>query len=240
MQRILMVVSSRDRLGDTATPTGAWLEELAAAYWVFANAGRDVTIASPRGGRAPLDPLSLSEPWLTANGRSFLADATACRKLERSTALADVDGADFAAVYLVGGVATAWDFPADSTLACIVGSMYRDARPVAGVCHGVLGLTAALDDAGRPIVAGRAVTGVSNAEEVATGFDKIVPVLPEVRLKSLGGRYSCAPPFEAHVCADGNLLTGQNPASAAPLAKAVLARLDATDSNAARPAKMAN
>lgn len=238
MQRILMVVSSRDRLGETATPTGAWLEELAAAYWVFVDASRDVTIASPRGGRAPLDPLSLSEPWLTASGRRFLADASACRKLEHSTALAEV-GADFSAVYLVGGVATAWDFPDDATLASIVGAMYRDARPVAGVCHGVLGLTAALDDAGRPIVAGHAVTGVSNAEEVATGFDKIVPVLPEVRLNSLGGRYSCAPPFEAHVCADGNLFTGQNPASAAPLAKAVLARLDATDLNAARPAKLA-
>ncbi|HUE88796.1 MAG TPA: type 1 glutamine amidotransferase domain-containing protein [Vicinamibacterales bacterium] len=227
MKRILMVVSSRERLGDTGTPTGAWLEELAASYWVFEDAGCDVTVASPRGGRAPLDPLSLSEPWLTANGQRFLADEPANRKLERSVALADVNGADFAAVYLVGGVATAWDFPGNATLASIVGAMYRDARPVGAVCHGVLGLTGARDDEGQPIVAGRAVTGVSNAEEVATGFDKIVPVLPEDRLTTLGGRYSCAPPFEAHVCADGNLFTGQNPASAGPLAKAMLARLDA-------------
>jgi putative intracellular protease/amidase len=239
MKRILMVVSSREYLGDTRKPTGAWLEELAASYWVFSDAGCDVTIASPRGGRAPLDPLSLSDPWLTANGQRFVADALASRKLERSIALADVNSADFAAVYLVGGVATAWDFPGDPALAAIVGAMYRDARLVAGVCHGVLGLTGARDDEGRPIVAGRTVTGVSNAEEVATGFDKIVPVFPQNSLTGLGGRYSCAPPFEAHVCADGNLFTGQNPASAAPLAQAMLAHLDATVTNAARPELMA-
>lgn len=225
MKRILMVVSSRDRLGDTDTATGAWLEELAASYWEFADAGCEVTIASPRGGRAPLDPLSLTAPWLTPNGERFLADDTARGKLERSVALADVNPDDFAAVYLVGGVATAWDFPHEEKLAALVAALHEEGRPVAGVCHGVLGLTAARNAQGRPIVAGRAVTGVSNAEEVATGFDKIVPVFPQDRLTSLGGRYSCAAPFEAHVRVDGHLLTGQNPASAGPLARAVLAQL---------------
>lgn len=227
MQRILMVVSSRDRLGDTDTPTGAWLEELAAAYWEFADAGCHVDVASPLGGRAPIDPLSLGEPWLTAHGSRFLADAEALAKVERSLATAEVDPRSYAAVYLVGGVATAWDFPADPGIRALVESLHAAGRPVAGVCHGVLGLTTARDAAGRPIVAGRAVTGVSNAEEVATGFDRVVPVFPETRLVELGGRYSCAAPFECHVRADGNVLTGQNPASAGSLARAVLQSLGA-------------
>lgn len=222
MNRILMVVSSCERLGDTDTPTGAWLEELAASYWEFVDAGCSVDVASPRGGRAPLDPLSLSAPWLTPSGSRFLADAGAVAKMERSRAIATVRPDDYAAVYLVGGVATAWDFPADEGLRHVVETLHASQRPVAGVCHGVLGLTSARGRDGRPIVAGRAVTGVSNAEEVATGFDRIVPVLPEERLVQLGARYSCAAPFECHVQVDGLVLTGQNPASAGMLARAVL------------------
>jgi putative intracellular protease/amidase len=222
MNRILMVVSSRDRLGDSETPTGAWLEELAAPYWSFVDAGCRVDIASPRGGAAPLDPMSLAEPWLTADGARFLADSTARTKLQASIATCDVAARDYDAIFLVGGVATAWDFPADAGIRAAVESLYTAGRPVAGVCHGVLGLTGARDASGRPIVAGRAVTGVSNAEEVATGFDRVVPVFPQDRLTELGGRYSCAAPFEARVCVDGLVLTGQNPASAKPLAGAVL------------------
>lgn len=230
MKRILMVVSSHERLGESDTPTGAWLEELAAAYWEFVDAGCAVDVASPRGGRAPLDPLSLAAPWLTASGSRFLADPTAMSKVERSLATHAADAEDYAAIYLVGGVATAWDFPADAGIRALVERLHATRRPVAGVCHGVLGLTSARDAEGRPIVAGRAVTGVSNAEEVATGFDRIVPVFPENRLSELGGRYSCAAPFECHVQADGNVLTGQNPASAGPLARAVLTSLGAPPS----------
>jgi putative intracellular protease/amidase len=222
MSRILMVVSSRDRLGDTDQPTGAWLEELAASYYVFAEAGHTVTLASPRGGAAPIDPLSLQNPWVTAAGERFQADGTAQKAVVSTQALSKLEASSFEAVYLVGGVATAWDFPANPTLTHLVEQLYRAGRPVAGVCHGVLGLADARDANGAPIVQGCKVTGISNAEEALTGFDKVVPLLPENRLKEQGGRYSCAGPLECHVVADGNLLTGQNPASAGPLASAVL------------------
>ena len=155
----------------------------------------------------------------------FRADAAATGRLANTVPLAELRAEEFAAVYCVGGAATAWDFPGDTTLAAIVAALHAKGRPVAGVCHGVLGLTAARTSTGHPIVAQRAVTGISNAEETLTGFDKVVPVLPETRLRELGARYSCAEPLAAHVIVDQNVLTGQNPASAGPLAQAVLAQL---------------
>lgn len=225
MKRILMVVSSNDRLGSDGEITGAWMEELAASYYVFVDAGCNVTLSSPKGGAAPIDPLSMQEPWLTENGERFNSDDKANYKLNNTSALNTVDARRFDAVYLVGGVATVWDFPNNKTLADIVGTLYALDCPVAGVCHGVLGLTDAMTSDGESIVAGKNVTGVSNAEEVMTGFDKLVPVLPEDRLTELGGTYSCAEPLQENVVVDGNVLTGQNPASAGPLAGAVLTLL---------------
>lgn len=224
MPNILMVVSSHAHMPN-GNATGVWLEELAASYYVFADAGCNVELASPLGGPAPLDPLSLAEPWLTAAGRRFHEDRTAMAKLASTATIDDIEPLRLDALYLVGGAATAWDFPRNARLATLVSALFTHCRPVAGVCHGVLGLTDASDGNGAPIVAGRNVTGISNAEEVLTGFDKLVPVLPETRLTSLGARYSCAPPLEAHVVVDANLLTGQNPASAAPLARAVMDQL---------------
>ena len=225
MNKVLMVVSSYATMEASSAPTGAWLEELAASYYVFADAGCDVVIASPRGGAAPLDPLSLEAPWLTAAGERFRADPIATSQLANTAHLSDVAADAFDAVYCVGGAATAWDFPGNVDLQSIVQRLHAAERPVAGVCHGVLGLTSARTAAGAPIVAGRAVTGVSNAEETLTGFDKLVPVLPETRLRELGARFSCAAPLAEHVVVDGHVLTGQNPASAGPLARAVLAQL---------------
>lgn len=221
--KILMVVSSKSTMGEGDSPTGAWLEELAAAYWVFRDAGHVVELASPQGGEAPLDPLSLEPEWLTAAGKRFQEDAAAGAALTDTLQLRAIEPGAFDAVYLVGGVATAWDFPGNLDLSRIVSGLFVQGKPVAGVCHGVLGLTDARDGAQQPIVAGRQVTGISNAEEVLTGFDQIVPVLPESRLRELGAIYRCAEPFAECVVVDGNLMTGQNPASAGPLAKAVLA-----------------
>jgi putative intracellular protease/amidase len=222
MTRILMIVTSYGRIEKADQPTGAWLEELAASYYVFHDAGYEIDIASPKGGAGPLDPLSLEEPWLTAHGKRFQADPTATAKLAGTLPLSRIRARDYAALYLVGGAATAWDFPADPVIAAAVGELHAARRPVAGVCHGVLGLTSAVDAGGRSILAGRRVTGISNAEETLTGFDKLVPLLPENRLRELGGQYSCAAPLEAHVQVDGYVLTGQNPASAGPLAEAVV------------------
>jgi len=237
MKSILLVVSSCARMrsvssgsesasGGEDPKTGAWMEELAASYYAFADRGYEVRIASPLGGEAPVDPLSLQDPWLTANGRRFLGDPAARDKLRHTHALSNIVASDWDALYLVGGAAAAWDFPVDIHLATLIQDLIAIKRPVAAVCHGVLGLTGARDAQGRPIVAGRAVTGVSNAEERMTGFDKLVPLLPEDRLGELGGTYTCAPPFQEHVVTDGGVFTGQNPASAGPLAHAVIASLD--------------
>jgi putative intracellular protease/amidase len=222
--KILLAVSSQASMDD-GRPTGTWMEELAAPYWEFTDAGYTAVIASPKGGKGPVDPLSLDDPWLTAYGRRFLADAEAVKKLADTVVLSKVEASTFDALYCVGGAATAWDFPNNSTLAAIVESLFGAGRPVAGVCHGVLGLTLAKTADGHSIIKGKDVTGLSNAEEIVLGLDKLVPMLPQDRLTSVGGRFSCAVPFECHVKRDGNVLTGQNPASAAELARAVISQL---------------
>jgi putative intracellular protease/amidase len=224
MRAILMIVTSHRQLPNGA-PTGLWLEELAASYNVFEDAHCSIALASPLGGAAPVDPMSLTEPWLTADGRRFRADTVASARLEDTLRLDEVDPGKWDGLYLVGGAATAWDYPANARLSALVSSLFSAGKPVAAVCHGVLGLTGARDGDGQPIVARRAVTGISNAEEALTGFDKLVPVLPESRLRELGARYSCAAPLQSHVVADENLLTGQNPASAGPLARRMLENL---------------
>lgn len=224
-KKIVMIVTSHDALGDTGQKTGVWLEELAASYYALVDAGHEVTLASPKGGTAALDPASLAAPWFTDFGRRFLADAKAKAKLDATSRIESIDPEQLAGLYLVGGAGAAWDFPNNAALAKAVSALHGSGRPVAGVCHGVLGLTGANDAEGRSIFAGRGATAISNAEETMIGYDKIVPILPETRLRELGARYSAAEPLGEHVVCDGNLLTGQNPTSAGPLARALLQQL---------------
>ncbi len=223
---VLLILTSHDALGNTSIKTGTWLEELAAAYWTFIDAGFAVELASIQGGRAPLDPMSLGGDWLQPFGKRFLADAASNAKLGATLSLEAVDPAQFCAIYLVGGAGTAYDFPGDTALSRVLSAMLGRKMPVAAVCHGTLGLLSARDSAGRALIAGKRVTGVSNAEEAIAQYDKVLPLLPQNALEQVGARYSCAPtPFAPHVVEDEGLLTGQNPASAALLAQAVLARL---------------
>lgn len=223
---VLFVLTSHAELGDTGQKTGTWLEELAAAYFVLVDAGHDVQLASVQGGAAPLDPASLDDPWLTDAGKRFQADAKASAALAATPRLADVSADGFDAIYYVGGAGAAWDFPVDADVRRLAEAIDRAGGVVSAVCHGVLGLTTARTADGKPLVAGRDVTAVSNKEEELTTFDKVVPVLPESRLVELGGLYGCASePFGAHVAVDGNLVTGQNPASAPLVARAVADRL---------------
>lgn len=225
-KQVLLVVTSNDRLGNTGGATGSWLEELAVSYFSFVDAGLEVAIASPKGGKAPLDPASLEAPWISDVGRRFLDDPIAGRLLANTVALPRVRSEAYDAVLVVGGAGGAWDFPSDVALAKTLETLNAKNRVVAGVCHGVLGLTSAKATNGSLLVAGRAVTGVSDAEEKLVGYEKIVPLLPEQRMIELGAQYSRAKePFEAHVVRDGNLLTGQNPASTAPLAHAIVQML---------------
>lgn len=222
---MLLVVTSHDRLGASGHGTGAWLEELAQAYFVFAEAGLAVEVASPRGGAAPLDPASCVAPWLSACGERFLADPPAMARLGASLALETVQAERYAGVYLVGGAGAVWDLPGSPALGRLISELSDRDSPVAAVCHGAAGLASARGPTGTPLVRGRKVTAFSNAEEEQVGYTALLPVLPENLMRSLGTRYSCAAPWQEHVVADGWLLTGQNPVSAAPLARAVLAQL---------------
>ena len=228
-KHVLMIVTSVARIASTGAPTGIWLEELAAAYVRFRDAGWRVEIVSIAGGPGPLDSASLEAPWLTESGQRFLADSTAMAQLASTAPVAVASPLSVAAIYLVGGAGTAWDFPGNEALAALIERVHSDGGVVSGVCHGVLGLAKARTPQGHSLVANRLVTGVSNAEEKIVGLDRIVPQLPEDTLRALGARYSCAvEPFGAHVVRDGQLLTGQNPASAAPLAAAIIAMLEAS------------
>ena len=225
MIRVLMVVTSTERLGESETPTGAWLEELAAPFNTFQDAGFEISLASPEGGPAPIDPLSLEQPWLTANGSRFMANREAQDAVAATLRLDQIEATGFDGVFLVGGAGTAWDYPDCDHLARITSALYHAGRPVAAVCHGVLGLSGTVNAEGRHAIYGRQITGVSNSEERVTGFDKVVPVLPEDRLEALGGQYSSADDFQPHVVEDENILTGQNPASAEPLAQRMVDQL---------------
>lgn len=221
----LFVVSSHDQLGTTGNKTGSWLEELAAPYWRLKDAGYQIDIASPNGGAAPLDPLSLEDNWLSDAGRRFRGDAEATAAITNTKRLDAVNADDYAGLFMVGGTATVWDFPNNAALKRIIEAYFPQGKVIAGVCHGVIGLTQAVDANGEPLVKNRKVTSISNAEDVMMGLDKVVPVLPEEMLRKLRGVYSCGAPLAEHVVVDAPLFTGQNPASAGPLAQAILDHL---------------
>ena len=225
---IALILTSHSQLGSSGNGTGTWLEELAAAYYTFVDAGRSVQLVSVQGGAAPLDPMSLDAPWKLALGQRFLDDTAATAALQSTAKLSDASSDAFAAIFLVGGAGTVWDFPNNPPLRSLIEKLNVDNRVIAGVCHGVSGLAQAMGMDGQPLIRGRMLTGISNAEDEMAGFDKIVPVLPEDMLRKAGGVYMAGVPFGENVIRDGNLLTGQNPASAAPLARAVLARLSET------------
>lgn len=224
-RRILLVVSSVDRIPGTEQPTGVWLEELAASYSAFTAAGFEVSLASPKGGRSPIDPMSQQGAWLTEAGKRFMADSRAQRHVASTEALQKMDANHIDAIYLVGGLATVWDFLESTELAKLVTEMHTRGKTIGAVCHGVLGLTAATDGGGQLLVKGRNVTGVSNEEEKLGGLEAIVPVTPQNKLTTVGANYSCGAPFQPYVVADARLLTGQNPASAGPLAARMIEAL---------------
>jgi len=218
-KRVLFVLTSHDDLDGKGTPTGTWLEELAASYYPFAEAGWDITIASVKGGNAPIDPASLQDPWLTETGKRFQKDEVATGLVNESRTLADLSGENFDALYMVGGAGTAWDFPNNPALG---GLLVKTAKGgvIGGVCHGVCGLLNPVD--GKAIAVDKNLTCISDKEEELTGFDKLVPLLPETTLREAGATVTVAGPLEPHVVEDGNIVTGQNPASAGGVAEAML------------------
>jgi putative intracellular protease/amidase len=223
-KRILIVVTSHAKLGSTDTPTGFWLEELAVPYQVFRDAGAQVDIASPAGGRAPADPKS--EKDTSEAVTRFLADPEATAKLADTLRL-DTLTESYDAVFLAGGHGTMWDLPESRPLAALLGATHDRGGVVAAVCHGPAGLVAARRKDGRPLIDGLRVAGFSDEEEAAVGLTSIVPFLLETRLKELGGRYERGPMWAPFAVSDTRLVTGQNPASSRKVAEETLAALQA-------------
>lgn len=223
--KILMVLTSHDRLGDTGQPTGFWLEEFAAPYYAFVDAGAQITLASPRGGQPPLDPKSDLPDFQTDDTRRFAGDKIAQAALAQTVKLAQVNPADYDAVFYPGGHGPLWDLAEDRQSVALIEATYGAGKPVAAVCHAPAVLRHAKAPDGRPLVAGKAVTGFSNSEEAAVALTDIVPFLVEDELKRLGGQYRKAADWQSFSLVDGRLLTGQNPASSAAVAKDLLALL---------------
>jgi putative intracellular protease/amidase len=223
---ILMVLTSHDRLGTTGKPTGFWLEEFAAPYYVFKDAGAKVTLASPAGGAPPLDPRSDEADAQTDATRRFKADPAAQAALAATHRLQGIQAGDFDALFYPGGHGPLWDLAEDARSIALIEAMLAAGKPVAVVCHapGVLRHVKAAD--GEPAVKGRAVTGFANSEERAVGLADVVPFLVEDMLAAQGGHYSKGADWQPHVVADRDLITGQNPASSAPAARALLERLN--------------
>jgi putative intracellular protease/amidase len=224
--KILMVLTSHDQLGDTGEKTGFWLEEFAAPYYVFKDAGAEVTLASPKGGEPPLDPKSDEPDYQTAATARFKEDADAQSALARTRKLADIKAEDFDAVFYPGGHGPLWDLAEDADSIALIEATYQSGKPIAAVCHapGIFRHPKAAD--GSPLVKGKSVTGFTNSEEAAVGLSEVVPFLVEEILKENGGNFSKAADWEPYVLSDGNLITGQNPASSEEGAKAVLRQLE--------------
>ncbi len=223
--KILMILTSHDKLGNTGEKTGFWLEEFASPYYVFKDAGAEITLASPLGGQPPLDPKSDTPDFQTEATHRFKSDSAAQAVLANTLKLAAVNAVDYDAVFYPGGHGPLWDLAEDAASIALIEALLATGKPVAAVCHapGVLRHAKAPD--GISVVQGKKVTGFTNSEEEAVGLTKIVPFLVEDMLKETGGKYSKAEDWHPYVETDGLLITGQNPASSELAARALLEKL---------------
>ncbi|MFC9285259.1 type 1 glutamine amidotransferase domain-containing protein [Streptomyces sp. NPDC057052] len=221
--KVLIVLTSHDKLGDTGRKTGFWLEELAAPYYRFKEAGWDITLASPKGGRPPLDPKSNETANQTDQTRRFEADPEATAALANTVRLDSVNADDYDTVFYPGGHGPLWDLAEDTVSARLIETTLRSGKPLALVCHAPGVLRHTVNEDGTPLVQGKDVTGFTNSEEEGVALTDIVPFLVEDELKSLGGIYSKIGDWQPYVVQDGLLITGQNPASSGPAADALIA-----------------
>lgn len=223
--KILMVLTSHDKLGDTGKKTGFWLEEFAAPYYVFKHAGAEVTLASPKGGQPPLDPSSDTDDAQTEATKRFKGDAAAQKDLAHTAMLSSVAADGFDAIFYPGGHGPLWDLSEDADSIKLIETFASSDRPIGAVCHapGVFKHPKGAD--GKPLVLGKTVTGFTNTEEQAVGLTKVVPFLVEDMLKANGGNYEKGDDFASFVVTDGKLVTGQNPASSEAAARKLLGLL---------------
>jgi putative intracellular protease/amidase len=219
--KILMVLTSHDQLGNTGRKTGFWLEEFAAPYYVFKDAGVELTLASPKGGQPPLDPKSDLPGNQTAAMARFKKDTAAQKALANTVKLADMKSKDFDTVFYPGGHGPMWDLAENAASIALLESFYDSGKPIALVCHSP-GVLRHVMFEGEPLVKGKRVTGFTNEEEEEMQLTHIVPFLVEDELKSLGAKFEKVPNWQPFSIVDGRLITGQNPASSTAAAKALL------------------
>jgi len=220
--KILIVLTSHDQLGDTGKKTGFWLEECVAPYYVLNDAGATITLASPKGGRPPLDPKSELPENQTELTKRFRIDTAAQAELAHTKKLADVSADDFDAVFYPGGHGPMWDIANNATSIALIEAFVKADKPVGAVCHAPSALINVRGKDGEYLIKSRRVTGFSDAEEEAVGLTAVVPFLLEDRLKERGGVYSKGANWAPYVQVDGKLVTGQNPASSGPAAEELL------------------
>ncbi|WLS77737.1 type 1 glutamine amidotransferase domain-containing protein [Erwinia pyri] len=220
--KLLMVLTSHDRLGETGKKTGFWLEEFAAPYYVFRDAGINVVLASPAGGQPPLDPKSDEPDAQTSDTERFRQDIAAQQALANTQQLENIDSTHFDAVFYAGGHGPLWDLAEERVSIDLIENFYANGKPVGAVCHAPGVLRHVKKPDGTPLVAGKRVTGFSNTEEEAVGLTNVVPFLVEDVLRSLGANYEKTSDWGVYTLTDGHLVTGQNPASSAAAAEELL------------------
>ncbi len=223
--KILMILTSHAQLGDTGHPTGFWLEEFTTPYYAFVDAGAEVTLASPKGGQPPIDPRSEDESAQSDSTRRFDDDPDLQGKLANTRPLSEIDHSDYDAIFYPGGHGPLWDLAEDPHSIALIEAFYQNQKPVGAVCHGPAVLKHPKTADGAALVKGKRVTGFSNSEEAAVELTGIVPFLVEDMLQEKGGDYERGEDWQSHVVVDGLLVTGQNPASSAATAQALLETL---------------
>ncbi|WP_338534442.1 type 1 glutamine amidotransferase domain-containing protein [Leclercia adecarboxylata] len=223
--KVLMVLTSHSDLGNTGKKTGFWLEEFAAPYYIFKDAGAEVVLASPAGGQPPLDPKSDSADFQTELTQRFKADQAAQRELANTLKLDSVRQDDFDTVFYPGGHGPLWDLAESQTSIALIEAFNRAGKPIGFVCHAPGVLRHVKDASGEPLVKGRQVTGFTNGEEADVELTDIVPFLVEDELIALGANYQKGPNWGSFIVEDGTLITGQNPGSSEAVAKALVAAL---------------
>lgn len=222
---ILFVLTSHSQMGDTGHKTGFWVEEFANPYYTLVDAGVKITIASPKGGIAPIDPTSNLPQNATEDTERFNKDAAVQKMINETIALADINYEDYDAVFYPGGHGPLWDLAEDATSAKLIKDFDAANKPIAFVCHAPAALRHVKNAQGDFLVKGKKVTGFTNEEEEAVQLTEVVPFLVEDMLIENGGLYSRGKNWEAYAVQDGNLITGQNPASSALVAEILLKML---------------
>ncbi|MCX2524429.1 type 1 glutamine amidotransferase domain-containing protein [Larsenimonas rhizosphaerae] len=223
--RILMVLTSHDQMGDTGHKTGFWAEEFAAPYYAFLDAGCAITLATPKGGVAPIDPNSESEDAQTTATRRFYADQETQQLIKVTEPLSGVSAEEFDAVFYPGGHGPLWDLTDNSESIALLQDFLAQNKPISAVCHAPAAFLNIKDAQGEFVLKGKKATGFTNGEEAAVGLTDVVPFLLEDELKQRGAEYNKVDDFSPYAVQDGLVITGQNPASSEAVAEKLLAAI---------------